>query len=63
MKERWTFIAIGAWLIISPWVLGFSDSVLVKWSNIFCGIVLVAINAWALSEKYEAVKKENNDHG
>ena len=63
MAERWTFIVIGAWLIIAPWVLGFSDSVLVKWSSIFCGIILVAMNAWVISEKYEAIKKENNNHG
>jgi hypothetical protein len=58
MIERWTFVAIGAWLIIAPWVLGFSDSVLIKWSSILCGIILVAMNAWILFEKHEAAKKE-----
>ncbi len=57
MTERWIDIAIGAWLIISPWVLGFSDSFLVKWSSVLCGIVLVVMNAWILSERREAEKK------
>jgi hypothetical protein len=47
--ERWIIIAVGAWLIIAPWMLGFSDEVLVKWSSVLCGIVLVAMNAWVLS--------------
>lgn len=57
MKERWTFVIIGAWLIVSPWVLGFSDSVLVKWSSVLCGLALVLMNAWALSEKHEIDSK------
>jgi hypothetical protein len=62
MIERWINIVIGAWLIIAPWVLGFSDSVLMKWSSVLCGIILVAMNAWLLSEKNgikAAAKKEN----
>ena len=58
MTERWIDIVIGAWLIISPWVLGFSDSFLVKWSSVLCGIILVAMNAWILSEKHEAAVKK-----
>ena len=50
---------VGAWLIISPWVLGFSDSILVKWSSVLCGIVIVAISFWNLSGRNENVKKEN----
>jgi hypothetical protein len=50
MKERWVYIVVGGWLIIAPWVLGFSDSVLVKWSSVICGLVLVAVNGWVLSK-------------
>jgi hypothetical protein len=56
MAERWMNIVIGAWLIVSPWVLGFSDNVLIKWSSVLCGIILVAVNAWALSEKNKIIK-------
>ena len=57
MKERWIFIVIGVWLVISPWVLGFSDSVLVKWSNVLCGLVLIVMNAWVLPERHVAGPK------
>jgi len=59
MTERWILIVIGSWLIIAPWVLGFSDSVLVKWSSILCGIVIVGMNSWALSASGETENKEN----
>lgn len=57
MTERWTLVVIGIWLIISPWVLGFSDSVLVKWSSVLCGIIIVAMNFWVLSGRSETAKK------
>jgi hypothetical protein len=59
MTEQWILMIVGAWLIISPWVLGFSDSILVKWSSVLCGIVIVAISFWNLSGWNENVKKEN----
>ncbi len=51
MVERWISVVIGMWLIVAPWVLGFSESILIKWSSILCGIILVAVNAWLLSPK------------
>jgi hypothetical protein len=56
MTERWINVAIGIWLIIAPWILGFSDSFLVKWSSVLCGIILIAMNAWALSGGDETIK-------
>jgi len=57
MTERWIDIVIGGWLIISSWVLGFSDSVLIKWSSVLCGLILVVINVWIMAEQKEVVKK------
>lgn len=56
MTERWVSVAIGGWLIISPWVLGFSDNFLAKWTSVLCGIVLVLLSARALSEKWKNEK-------
>jgi hypothetical protein len=55
--ERWIIIAVGVWLIISPWILGFSDEVLVKWSSVLCGIILVVMNVWVLSAEIGTLKK------
>lgn len=57
MAERWIDIVVGCWLIVAPWVLGFSDDVLIKWSSVLCGLVLVAMNVWALSDKNKNIKK------
>jgi hypothetical protein len=46
MVGNWTGLAIGIIIIISPWVLGFSDISLAKWSNIIVGLALVLANAW-----------------
>jgi len=55
-SERWINIVVGAWLTIAPWVLGFSDSILVKWSSVLCGTLIVAMNAWFLSVGSEEAK-------
>jgi hypothetical protein len=55
--ERWMDIVIGGWLIVSPWMLGFSDNVLIKWSCVLCGVILIAVNAWVLSDKDKKIKQ------
>ena len=48
MIEYWTTLAIGLMMIISPWVLGFSDISLAKWCNIFLGLVLAIVSMWKM---------------
>ncbi len=48
MIEYWTTLAIGLMMIISPWVLGFSDISLAKWCNILLGVVLAIVSAWKI---------------
>jgi hypothetical protein len=51
MKREWTGLILGAWILVSPWLLGFSALGFMKWSNVLIGLVLVLINAWALFGK------------
>lgn len=48
MIGKWTQFVIGIIMIISPWVLGFSDVSLAKWCNVLIGLVLVIMNAWII---------------
>ncbi len=48
MTFRWTQLVIGLMMIISPWILGFSDISLAKWCNILLGLLLMLMNAWVL---------------
>lgn len=46
MIEYWTISVIGLMMIVSPWVLGFSDISLAKWCNVLLGLVLAIAGAW-----------------
>jgi hypothetical protein len=48
MIADWTEFIIGIIMIVSPWILGFSDITLARWCNVSIGIVLVLISAWAI---------------
>lgn len=48
MTNRWTGFIVGIILIISPWVLGFSDISLAKWCNVLIGLLLVFMNVWMI---------------
>jgi hypothetical protein len=48
MAVNWVSLFLGLWLIVSPWLLGFSSISLMKWSDILSGLFLVIINAWVI---------------
>jgi len=59
VNERWTQLIIGAWILISPWLLGFSSITIMKWSNLLCGLAIVLINAWIIFGTKEPHDKES----
>lgn len=52
MSKLWIQLVIGFWMLISPWLLGFSDVAIMKWSNVLCGLILVVMSGWELMGKY-----------
>jgi hypothetical protein len=46
MIEDWTTLVIGIMMIVSPWILGFSDISLAKWCSILLGLVLAIVGVW-----------------
>jgi general stress protein CsbA len=44
----WIEMVIGAWMIVSPWLLGFADITFAKWSSVLLGLVLVIISLFKL---------------
>lgn len=36
-------VLVGIWLVISPWVLGFSDSASATWSAVVSGVILLIL--------------------
>jgi hypothetical protein len=44
--EEWLDIALGVWLVVSPWILGFTYSQAAMWTAIVCGVVIAAMGTW-----------------
>jgi hypothetical protein len=40
--------ALGAWLLVSPWVLGFSGSGILMWNAVIFGALVLGFAGWAL---------------
>lgn len=38
---EWTNVGLGAWLLIAPWVLGFSDHAVALWMSVLVGILAI----------------------
>jgi SPW repeat len=45
--EEWLSAAIGVWVFISPWVLGFSYDVNILWNSLIVGALLVILALWS----------------
>lgn len=54
---NWIEMGIGVWILISPWILGFSDIAIAKWSNVIMGLVLIVVNAWIVFDEPAPVNK------
>jgi membrane protein YdbS with pleckstrin-like domain len=46
--KSWIQAGIGFWILISPWLLGFAEVALAKWSNVGFGLILVVMSIWEI---------------
>jgi heme/copper-type cytochrome/quinol oxidase subunit 3 len=46
--EEWVNLALGAWVFVSPWALGFLTNVNAHWSHVVIGALVAAIAAWSI---------------
>jgi hypothetical protein len=61
MAANWTELVIGIIMIISPWVLGFSDITLAKWCNVLVGLLLVIMSSWIMFGERPRIISEGED--
>ncbi len=47
--QEWTNMALGFWLYVSPWALGFSASVLLMWNAVIVGTLIVVLAGWTMA--------------
>jgi hypothetical protein len=48
--EEWISGVLGAWLLISPWVLGFSASSTAVLTHVVAGIAVIVLAIWSTNE-------------
>jgi SPW repeat len=46
--EEWVGVVLGVWLIIAPWVLGFSGNMNAVWTHVILGVLTAAVSAWGV---------------
>lgn len=58
--EEWTEAALGLWLLVSPWILGFSGHAQAMLAAVATGIVILVLALWtlAIDENYNAWWRE-----
>ena len=49
--EEWINLALGCWLLVSPWLLGFSTSTALMWNTVIAGGLVVVFAGWVLTEE------------
>lgn len=47
--QEWLNLVAGAWVFVSPWLLGFSQDPASSWSAGVLGVLLVVVALWALA--------------
>jgi len=50
-EDEWVNLVLGAWLLVSPWLLGFSAVTALRWNAVLIGALIIVCAGWALSEE------------
>jgi hypothetical protein len=56
MIREWVQFVIGAWILLSPWVLGASGDPLMLWSTALAGLAIILFNVWAIFGREEQAR-------
>lgn len=46
--QEWINLALGVWLVVSPWAIGFQAAAALRWNAILSGAIVAALAAWVL---------------
>ena len=51
--EEWSKLALGLWLLVSPWLLGFTNQPVSRDNIMAVGLLVVALSFWSLVSRME----------
>lgn len=54
MWEEWVNVVLGVWLILSPWILGFSGMTGAMWNAVIVGLLVGVLALSVTREKPKA---------
>jgi hypothetical protein len=46
--EEWVNLALGIWVVLAPWILGFTGVTSALWAHVVLGFLVAAVAAWEL---------------
>ncbi|TCU20145.1 SPW repeat protein [Rhizobium sullae] len=46
--EEWANLVLGLWMVVSPWVLGFTANASAMWTAVVMGVLIAAVSLWAV---------------
>jgi hypothetical protein len=55
--EEWVNIAVGVWLIISPWLLGYAATVAATQNHVVIGALVIILAGWELNAAEQATSR------
>jgi SPW repeat len=55
--EEWLNAVLGAWLIVSPWVLGYTATTAAMWNHIVVGALVLILAIWSATTEHRMVTK------
>jgi SPW repeat len=61
--EEWLLVALGAWAIASPWVLGFVELRGAMLSMVIAGTAVILLTLWEIASGAGWFKSRNHAHG
>lgn len=59
--EEWTETALGLWLAVSPWIVGFSHPA-ARVNAVVAGLVILTLALWSLQDDGQAASNEKTAH-
>jgi hypothetical protein len=51
--EEWINAAFGVWLIVAPWLLGFSGESVAMWNHVVIGVLTAVLAIWSATSGEE----------
>ncbi|GMQ77489.1 MAG: SPW repeat protein [Gammaproteobacteria bacterium] len=56
--EEWVSAGLGAWLAVSPWVLGYSATTFAVWNHVAVGVITAGMACWSIWYTHQHPQRE-----